>query len=171
MWRRGDQVRGSNKERHLMDELTARLQAVEDRLGILELEGAYAELFDGRRGEEWANLFTEDGSYQSRTPHADVHGREALARMCTDTVFDGIHLLNVPRITIEGDRATGRVHFTFHAIEGSDVSVSRNIGYYDVEYVRTSEGWRIRRRITRSFARDRATAMGYAPGTALDDAE
>jgi len=153
----------------MTDATDARLRAIEDRLAILELEGAYAELFDGRRGEEWANLFTEDGSYQSRTPQADVHGREALARMCVETVFDGIHLLSVPRITIDGDRATGRVHFTFHAIEGSDVSVSRNIGYYDVEYVRTAEGWRIRRRVTRSFARDRATAMGYAPGTAFDE--
>ena len=43
-----------------------RLRAVEDRLALLELEGAYARAFDSRDGDAWAALFTDDGIYQAR---------------------------------------------------------------------------------------------------------
>ena len=51
---------------HVSDDLGARLREVEDRLALIELEGAYARLFDARRGDEWAALFVADGVYQSR---------------------------------------------------------------------------------------------------------
>src|SRR4051812_30418059 len=94
------------------EELEARLLAVEDRLAILELEGVYARAFDSRDGAGWAALFTDDGIYQGRllpgmnaaeVPY--VQGRAALETFCTEAPFSGIHLMNVPQITFDGDRA------------------------------------------------------------------
>jgi len=67
-----------------------RLRAIEDRLALLEVEAAYARAFDGRDGEAWAALFTEDGIYQARgrTPGEPgaPQGRAQLADYCTSAV-------------------------------------------------------------------------------------
>jgi hypothetical protein len=153
-----------------VEDLERRLRLTEDRLAILEIEGAYAKAFDGRHGREWAALFTADGSYETRrhSPTGDTvdgpfRGPEALAQMCEDFVVDCIHLLNVPQLNFSGDQATGRVHFTVHTISRSEPRslIANLVGYYDVEYRRTAEGWRIQRRVSRFFAEQRANGIEY----------
>ncbi|MEI8002466.1 MAG: nuclear transport factor 2 family protein [Actinomycetes bacterium] len=89
-----------------------RLLALEDRLAILDLEGAYARAFDSHDGAAWAALFTVDGVYQARglAPGDAGHhrGRAALAEFCTHAPFDGLHLMHVPEVTVDGD--LGHVH-------------------------------------------------------------
>jgi hypothetical protein len=162
-----------------IEELEQRLRAAEDRLAILELEGMYAKTFDGRRGAEWAALFTEDGIYEGRdlpgpAGHNRVHvqGRSNLAEFCATSAFSGIHLMNVPQLTFDGDRATGRVHFTFHSVYEPDRyggELGATIGYYDVAYERGPDGgWLIERRVTTPFTRTRATGFGYEPKGAFE---
>ena len=160
------------------EKLERRLRAAEDRLEIMELEGAYAKAFDSRDGDAWAALFTEDGVYQGRilpdTPPGGVpviEGRDALARFCTEAPFDGIHLMNMPQITLDGDRATSRVHLQFFASfpVGDRLGyLSSLIGYYDVAYERVDGRWLIRHRVTTSFSRNRSDALGYNPIGAFD---
>ena len=162
-------------------DLEARLQVAEDRLAIMELEGAYARAFDSRDGEGWAALFTEDGIYQGRilpgapagnTPY--IEGRAALAKFCTDAAFDGIHLLHMPQITLDGDRAMSRVHLQFLASfpVGDRLGyLSGMVGYYDVAYERVDGRWLIRHRITTTFSRSRNDALGYDPVGAFETVE
>src|SRR5436853_5960071 len=134
-----------------MSDLEARLGGAEDRLAIMELEGAYARAFDSRDGDGWAALFTEDGIYQGRiVPGAPsgqvpfVEGRAALAKFCAEAPFDGIHLLHMPQITLDGDRATSRVHLQFLASfrVGDRLGyLSGMVGYYDVVYERVDGRW------------------------------
>jgi uncharacterized protein (TIGR02246 family) len=150
-----------------------RLRAAEDRLAIIELEGAYARAYDDHDGDAWAALFTPDGIYQSR-PTADgadtfVQGTEALRRFCTEAPFAGIHFLHLPQVTLTGDRATARIHLEFQAAhEGTGAPRTRMGGYYDVAYARHGDRWLIVRRVTTGFARESRTAVGYLPGSGLD---
>ena len=151
--------------------LDRRLRAVEDRLEIYQIEGAYSRAYDGAKGDEWAALFTEDGIYQGRQLAGMgelnfVQGRKALSEFCSSSPVNCIHYINVPDISIDGDEATARANFTFRAF-GTDsfgrVNATEAQGYYDVAYRRTSEGWRIRRRFTVYFERRQGTAYGYEP--------
>jgi hypothetical protein len=158
-----------------MTDLEARLQAVEDRLAIIELEGAYARTFDDHDGDGWAELFTPDGIYQSRVlagspdPAMHVQGTEQLRRFCTDAPFTGIHFLHLPQLTLAGDTAIGRIHLEFHgSYPDGGAPITKLVGYYDVAYERREGRWLIARRVTTAFARERRTTLGYVPGTGLD---
>lgn len=158
------------------DDLLERLAAVEDRLAIIELEGAYARTFDSRSGDDWAALFTADGIYQARgaTPERGnyVAGRDALAAFCDNAPFDGIHLMHLPQCTFDGDTARSRIHLefvaSFHAAGNPTV---RMVGYYDVRYVRIEGAWRIAHRITSTMSRSEATWHTYPAGTGFDTAK
>src|SRR5213592_2233882 len=144
----------------------------------MELEGAYARAFDSRDGEGWAALFTEDGVYQARVdagrpPGPFVEGRAALATFCAEAPFDGIHLLHMPQISLDGDRATSRVHLQFLASfpVGDRLGyLSGMVGYYDVAYERVDGRWLIRHRITTTFSRNRNDAFGYEAVGAFEEA-
>jgi hypothetical protein len=167
-----------------LEDLEARLRAVEarlveaeDRLALVELEGAYARTYDAHDGDGWAALFTPDGIYQSRVvpddegPVSFVQGTAKLRRFCADAPFEGIHFLHLPQLTIDGDRATGRVHLEFQAaFEGPGAPLTRLAGYYDVAYERHAGRWLIARRVTTAFARQRRTNFGYVDGSGLDAA-
>lgn len=148
-----------------------RMRATEDRLALLDLEGAYGHAYDSKQGEVWAALFTEDGIYQGRRltgmPEQNfVQGRDALARFCASQPLSGIHTMHAPHLTLDGDRATGRIHFQFQAagVDEHGRTQSRAVtGYYDVAYVRTPDGWRIRRRSTTYVKLIQRIAYGYEP--------
>ena len=151
-----------------------RLRAIEDRLALLEVEAAYARAFDGRDGEAWAALFTEDGIYQARgrTPGEPgaPQGRAQLADYCTSAPYDGLHLMHLPQLTIDGDDALSRVYLqflgTWHGEDGATVDMS---GYYDVRYRRVDGQWLIAHRVTTTLRRDGGTVLPYPPGTAFDE--
>lgn len=157
-----------------------RMRAIEDRLAILELEGLYARSFDDRDGTTWASLFTPDGIYRSRDVGAAsstgtfVRGRESLRAFCDDAPFTGIHLMHLPQITIDGDRARSRIHMEwFGSFDTPGSPSQRLVGYYDVEYVRSrpAAAWQISDRVTTPFVSESRTLLGYVPGSGLDDAE
>lgn len=151
-----------------------RLQALEDRLEIIELEATYARSFDERDGETWSALFTQDGVYQSRPvgdapPLTFVQGRDALNAFCTDAAFAGIHFLHLPQLAFDGDRATARIHLEFHGDYSDDAGAPRFAmrGFYDVSYHRIEGRWLISHRVTTAFSREQTTVLGYPAASAL----
>ena len=152
----------------------ARLRAVEDRLELLNLEGAYGPAYDGADAEGWAALFAADGSYEARPleglpPGNFVRGRENLARFCATQHASGMHAMQAPHLVLDGDRATGRIHFTFRSTRTDAHGRTHGrevIGWYDVAYVRTPDGWRIRRRITNYLEIVQRLTLPYAADAA-----
>ena len=145
-----------------------RLRAVEDRLEIIELEARYARTFDEHDGAGWSALFTADGIYQSRPvgdepPVTFVQGTQALHDYCRDAPFQGIHLLHLPQLRIDGDAATARIHLEFHGAWTQDPGAPRlaMVGFYDVAYRREEDRWLIARRVTTAFSREQRTVLGY----------
>lgn len=154
-----------------------RIRAMEDRLAILDLEGVYARSFDDRDGAKWSSLFTPHGIYRSRdlgpelSTGTRVQGSESLRMFCDEAPFTGIHLMHLPQITIDGDRATSRIHMEwFGSFDTSGSPSQPLVGYYDVEYMRSgsASAWLISDRVTTTFLSESRTLLGYVPGSGLD---
>ena len=126
-------------------------------LAILNLEGEYARTWDSVDPEGWAALFCPEGIFEmlpvGNTPGAFYQGREALAEFCRviNSSYRGLHLIHVPSIRVEGDRAYAWIHFEFRSIRGS--TLGSVAGIYQVDYRRGGEGWRIEHRIEQAVAR------------------
>ncbi|NLT31065.1 MAG: nuclear transport factor 2 family protein [Propionibacterium sp.] len=160
----------------MSDPNEARLRDIEDRLELLNLEGAYSRTFDAKDGDAWSALFTPDGIYQSRTapgetPKNFVRGTEELRAFCSNAEFTGIHMMHAPEFTIDGDTATARVHLEFNGwYENAPGSTRlRMVGHYDVAYERMDGAWRIKRRVTSTYSRVLDSTFGHPSGSGLDD--
>lgn len=140
-----------------------------DIIALTNIEGAYAPTYDGRNGEAWARMFTEDGIYQARVVDGQggnfICGRENLAKFCNEQPWNGIHYMMTPTFEVGDQTASCRVHFQYRAVgvSGERVSVRNSSGAYDVSYVRSSSGWLIRRRVTSFFAESKDVFHGWYP--------
>jgi hypothetical protein len=134
---------------------------VEAHLALLNLEGEYARTWDMADAAGWAGLFTEDGIFEMEAAGslraATISGRAELTEFCRsfNARFRGLHLIHVPSLHIGDGAASGWIHFEFQSIPSSARSeVSRVAGVYQVDYVETERGWRIRKRLEKAVTRD-----------------
>jgi hypothetical protein len=103
--------------------LERRLDAAESVLAIQELKSHYGALVDARftRGavvdpvtlgqlaRRTAELFCEDGTWDGGPGLGVARGRDEIAaRLAEPTIVFSRHFFVSPRITVDGDRATGR---------------------------------------------------------------
>jgi hypothetical protein len=92
--------------------------------------------------DRWLEVFTPDGEYNAfGTPYA-LDRFPALLEAAPRGQFIG----NMPVVEFgtDGNSATGKQHFVFI----DQQTHAMRVGWYNDEYVRTTEGWRIRRRST-----------------------
>lgn len=130
--------------------LEERLQVIEDRNELADLQARYVNLNDGgwgapthRHPEQVANLFTEDGVWNGPLGAVTATGRVEIAGLFRN--FQAIpfivhHVMN-PLIEISGDTARAE----WHAIVATTASGGQafwTFGRYLNEYRRTAEGWR-----------------------------
>jgi SnoaL-like domain len=90
--------------------------------------------------ERWLDVFTADAEYSAFGTPYTLARFPALLEAAPRGQFIG----NVPVVELDGDTATGMQHFVFI----DQQTHAMRIGWYRDEYVRTSDGWRIRRRAT-----------------------
>lgn len=148
---------------------------LKDRMEILNLEGAYAHTWDTVNAAGWADLFTADGVFFSvgvspELAEYQFQGRDQLAGFCRTVNIDwewrGMHLIHAPHLEVHGDRAEGWINFEFRSSHKGDIG--HTAGVYQVFYVRTSDGWRIQKRIERIVEHTVGgvtTWHGYPEGT------
>ena len=153
------------------------IQEIKDRLAIANIEGEYARLCDSGNGDLWANLFTENGVYQSAVvpgmPGATspIRGRSELAESINNSpTTNCIHKLSPPQIDIFGDTAT--VHTNFEVeISWSDEHGNNHYrtmsAYYHVAYERVRDEWKIRNRVTVPFSVTTTVTCGYRSDISL----
>jgi ketosteroid isomerase-like protein len=131
--------------------ISERLQRVEDELDILRLVSSYGPAVDAGDGEAAANIWTEDGIYD--TESAVWRGRAEIAGMIIDTHEmvnrdDVAHVLGVPHILLDGDRAVATCYSRTFRRRDDGFEVWR-LAANRWEMVRTTEGWRAAYRTTR----------------------
>ncbi|MBB4642824.1 nuclear transport factor 2 family protein [Rhizorhapis suberifaciens] len=139
-----------------------RIQQIEDVQEITRLKTRYTELADSsadkpHKGEEMAALFTEDAVFDIvATGASPIVGSAAIkARYDDDTLYPyAYHLLGNPHIEVNGDSATGRWHVAV-VFNRRDLGSMWTTAFYEDEFVRTPDGWRIKSL--------RCTASAFAP--------
>lgn len=128
-----------------------RLTALEDREAIRNLIASYGPLADSGDAEAVAALWTEEGSY-AVGGMAEAKGRAAIAALINGEVHralmaDGCaHLLGPVVIDLANDRAVARGHSVVLRNGPSGFEVWR-VSANRWELVRTTDGWRVERRV------------------------
>jgi len=90
--------------------------------------------------DRWLEVFTPDAVYTAFGTPYTLERFPALLAAAPRGQFIG----NMPVVDVDGDSATGEQHFVFI----DQQTHAMRLGWYRDEYVRTADGWRIRRRST-----------------------
>jgi hypothetical protein len=132
--------------------LEAQVQRLTDELELHHLTASYAAAVDSGSAQVAAELWTEDGVYDVDV--VKLHGRMQIAGMVETGIHQELihngcgHVISMPRITIDGDRAVGTCHSRLYRREG-DAFVMWRVAANRWEYRRTPQGWRIEYRTNR----------------------
>jgi uncharacterized protein (TIGR02246 family) len=110
---------------------------------IRKLLAEYCFAIDTGDADRWANLFAEDGVFDSNALEPLI-GRAALRDFVVSVVPPGRrHFTANEIISVDGDAATVRAYAVVTMDSPPTLS---SVGTYDDELVRTEDGWRFRRR-------------------------
>lgn len=156
--------------RAAVEALRERVRLLEDHVEITQLVARYGPAVDSGTGEAAAALWTEDGLFAA-VPQRIMHGRADIAAMVEDPGHQGLlangcgHVLTVPHVEIDGDRATGRsyalnIRWDAEAQRFWVARVSANTWIW----VRTADGWRVAERVNANLDGAEATRRMLAPG-------
>ena len=131
-------------------------EEVSDRLELQDLLIRYSEAIDRREFDELDEIFTADAYIDYRDtggvdgPYPQV--KPWLAETLPTYFERNAHMLGLPAIKLAGDTATART-FCFNPMilkgekPGEKTKVMQVGVWYDDEFVRTADGWRISRRV------------------------
>jgi hypothetical protein len=134
--------------------LEERVLHTEDRLAIFQLMAGYGPAVDGNCPGDAANVWTEDGVYE--LDRNIFEGRANIVAMLrsdqTCELINGgsAHVLSLPHIVIEGDTAVATCTSRLYRYAGDDFRVLRATANR-WEFVRTPQGWRVKRRINKTL--------------------
>jgi SnoaL-like domain len=115
-------------------------ERVADLVELHELCSRYMKYTSQFVADRWLEVFTADAEYHAFGTAYTLDRFPDLLAAAPRGQFIG----NMPVVDFDGDRATGVQHFLF--VEQQTHGM--RLGWYNDEYVRTLEGWRIRRRST-----------------------
>ena len=119
--------------------MTRREPRVADLLAIHELCSRYMAFASQYQVDRWLELFTPDGEYSAFGTKYPVEKMADLLAAAPRGQFIG----NTPIVDFQGDdRATGIQHFVFI----DQTTHAMRLAWYEDEYRRTADGWRIHRR-------------------------
>ena len=122
---------------------------VEDRLAIHDLLARYADAVDSRRFDRLDDVFTPDARIDFTAFGGPAGGLEETKHFLAHSLpmFRRTqHLLGLPVVDLDGDRASARTpcHNPMVMDNADGTTSVWLIGlWYDDEFVRTPEGWRI----------------------------
>jgi hypothetical protein len=129
-----------------------------DQLEIQQLCARYMMLSARKDDDHWLEVFTPDGVYHAfGTPYGLEH-----FPMLLKSAPPGQYIGNPPVVEFHGDTATGVQHYVFI----DQTSHEMRLAWYEDEYARTPDGWRIRSRSTTFMRR----SGGFDSGNAHDPA-
>lgn len=147
--------------------LEARVDELEATLEIYRLEARYSRTWDLGLADEWAGVYTEDGTFErlevKGVPALVVTGRDALRGFCEELNAGAnyLHMMHSHEIAVDGDSATATVFFECRrASPGEYPARGLTTGYYDTTYVRTPAGWRMHHRRERHVFREESSFVG-----------
>lgn len=132
--------------------------APQDYADIQHLTSRLNQGADSHNAEMWVSLWTPDGTWtnnagRSYSGHAGLTEYRRTRRAELGGRTDIRHWTNSLVITPTADGATGRLYFMMMRVNGNPPAAS-SAGHYDDVYVKTANGWRIKRRTIQIYSRD-----------------
>jgi hypothetical protein len=135
------------------NQLEDRVRSLEDRLAIYQLMSTYGPSADSGSGDVVETLFTESGEYDSGID--PFHGAAAIRDMIEHLPLHRslmaagcAHLMTMPLVQVDGDRAVAICHSQLLRHEDDGFRVWRTSATR-LDFERTPGGWRIARRVNR----------------------
>ncbi|TQK31535.1 nuclear transport factor 2 family protein [Arthrobacter sp. SLBN-53] len=126
------------------------IEEISDRLEIQQLLIAYSTAIDSRRFDDLDQVFTPD-AYIDYRAMGGVDGRYPEVKAWLSEVLSNFpayaHMLGNFDVRITGDTATSRTLCFNPMVLGGDGQVLFCGLWYDDEFVRTAEGWRMTKRV------------------------
>ena len=127
------------------------LEEISDRLEIQDLLVAYSTAIDKRRFDDLDRVFTAD-AYIDYRAMGGVDGRYPEVKAWLSQVLPNFpayaHMLGNVDVKVDGDTATSRTLCFNPMVLGEDDGQVLFCGlWYDDEFVRTAEGWRMTKRV------------------------
>ena len=120
--------------------MSGNAQRVADLVEIHELCSRYMAFASQFVVDKWLEVFTPDAVYHAFGTDYPVEKMPELLAAAPRGQFIG----NMPVVDFDGDRASGIQHYVFI----DQKTHAMRLAWYKDEYVRTKDGWRIRRRGT-----------------------
>jgi len=157
----------SNDPAHNQSTLEHRLRAIEDRLDIYNLIASHPPSADTGAAAYAEAVYTDDGVFDRGPGLTSTTGNKAMAALLTSpghqaAIAGGLaHFTGLPHVTIEGDDAVVISYLQIltpkksgEAVEVPNHGASRGYHIHRVvtnrwELLRTSSGWKIKRRSLR----------------------
>jgi 3-phenylpropionate/cinnamic acid dioxygenase small subunit len=100
----------------------------------------FCQYLDDRRFEDWANLFTEDGLFNTLSGRAAILEMIQGAELATDPDLSRKHVITNAIIDVDGDRAEAHCDLVMYDRHGDGPWTVR-IGRYDDHLVRHGDRW------------------------------
>jgi SnoaL-like domain len=127
------------------------LQEISDRLEIQQLLVAYSTAIDRRRFDDLDNVFTED-AYIDYRAMGGIDGRYPDVKKWLSEVLPNFpsyaHMLGNFDVRVDGDTASSRTMCFNPMVMGAETGQVYFCGlWYDDDFVRTPDGWRMSRRV------------------------
>jgi len=129
-------------------DIASQVQRLADIEAIKQLKAEYIRLVDTQQWDAWARLFTEDCELE--LDGGAVSGRDNTVAKVSGALAGAktVHRIHQPEVTITGaDSASARwpmSDFVRGTFGGKRLTINGH-GYYHEDYVRTADGWRVKR--------------------------
>lgn len=133
--------------------LAERVKLLEDHLAITQLVAQYGPSVDSGSAEATADLWTDDGSFDA-VGVITMRGHDEIAGMVDGDghqhlILNGCgHVLTVPHVVIDGDRAEGRSYaLNIRWDPAQERFWVARVSANTWKWTRTANGWRIAERV------------------------
>jgi ketosteroid isomerase-like protein len=138
-----------------LDQLSRRVQRLDDQDAIWRLFMTYKQHLDQRDFKSYASLFTDDAEWVGNLgkvvgPEQIEQLLKATLELCDDDRQRTYHLVLNPEIDVDGDTATARSTWGYVTRDERDAPVLLMLGRYLDQLRRTPQGWRFSRRVAYS---------------------
>jgi SnoaL-like domain len=141
--------------------MTDDARRISDLVEIEQVCSRYMLLCAQLVGDRWLEVFAPDATYNV---FGSVYGLDRFPALL-EAAPRGQFIGNMPVVDLDGDRASGKQHFVFI----DQTTHAMRLGWYNDEYVRTGDGWRIQKRSTTFMRKHGGFDSGIAHDPLADD--
>jgi hypothetical protein len=128
-----------------LEQIARRLEDIE---AIKQLKAKYIRLVDAKEWDAWGMLFTEDCHLHTEAGPFDGRQNVIAAISRALAKAETVHRIHNPEITITGPDTASAIwpmaDFVTGTFNGTPLII-RGYGHYHEDYVRTADGWRVKR--------------------------